>query len=380
MNIKKLTVISFSLLAFTTGCTVIPGSGLPTRNKTVVYNGTDTAESVKLDLDGRVNVYPITPSLIDSIQQPKPLAQNNAALNRQKANYRYRIGAGDVLNITVWSHPNLTTPTMSSSINPQSKQVSNGIWVDESGYIFYPMVGKVAVRGKTLPEVQQMVTSRLSRYLKNPQVSVNITEFRSQNVTVSGAVTEAGQLPITNIPITLLDAIGLAGGVAENADTRNIKWTHNGVDRTVSLQDVLQYGDLSQNYLLSHGDIVYVPVNTNSQVYVMGEVGRQTSLPIGNHGLSLTKALGNTGGMTQALADATGVFVIRNVPEDRIKPIHIYQLNLKDATAYALGNQFPLQAEDIVYVTAAPVTRWNRVVSQLTNSISNVNSLDNTFE
>ena len=70
----------------------------------------------------------------------------------------------------------------------------------------------------------------------------------------------------------------------------------------------------------------------------MGEVGRQATLPIGNHGLNLTQALGEAGGMNQTQADATGVFVIRRAPEDAVKPIHIYQLNLKDATAYALGN------------------------------------------
>lgn len=285
-----------------------------------------------------------------------------------------------MLNITVWSHPDLGVPAPTSSINPQSRQVSNGVWVDEAGYIFYPLAGRIQVQGKTLNEVQNLLAGRLKRYLKNPQISVNVTEFRSQRVTVSGAVTQSGQLPITNVPITLLDAIDLAGGVAENADTRNIKWTHNGVDSTISLQDILQYGDLSQNHLLSNGDIVYVPTNENSKVYIMGEVGRQASLRMGNHGLSLTQALGDAGGMAQALADAKGVFVIRNVPADQEKPIHIYQLNLKDATAYTLGNQFQLQAEDVVYVTAAPVTRWNRVVSQLLNSITGVNSINSTFD
>ena len=137
---------------------------------------------------------------------------------------------------------------------------------------------------------------------------------------------------------------------------------------------------MSQNHLLSNGDIVYVPNNSNSKVYVMGEVGRQATLPIGNHGLNLTQALGETGGMNQALADATGVFVIRRAPEDAAKPIHIYQLNLKDATAYALGSDFDLRPNDVVYVTAAPVTRWNRVVSQLTSFFSNVNAIDNTFK
>ncbi|MDO5639127.1 MAG: polysaccharide export protein [Neisseria sp.] len=375
---KTLTVISFSLLAFTAGCTVIPGSGLPTKNKTIVYNENDTADNI--GLDNRVAIYPITLNLVESMRLPKRLAQSNPALNAQKAGHRYRVGGGDVLNVQVWSHKDLDTPAPTSSINPQSRQVSNGVWVDEAGYIFYPLAGKIHVSGKTLSEVQNLLTGRLQRYLKNPQISVNVTEFRSQRVTVSGAVTQAGQLPITNVPITLLDAIDLAGGTAENADTRNIKWTHNGVDSTISLQDILQYGDLSQNHLLSNGDIVYVPTTENSQVYVMGEVGRQATLPMGSQGLTLTRALGNASGMTQALADANGVFVIRNMPADREKPIHIYQLNLKDASAYALGNQFRLEAEDVVYVTAAPVTRWNRVVSQLTNSISNINSLDNTFQ
>lgn len=84
--------------------------------------------------------------------------------------------------------------------------------------------------------------------------------------------------------------------------------------------------------------------------------------------------------MSQSQADATGVFVIRRAPEDAAKPIHIYQLNLKDATAYALGNDFDLRPNDIVYVTAAPVTRWNRVVSQITSFVTNVNSIDSTFK
>ena len=146
-----------------------------------------------------------------------------------------------------------------------------------------------------------------------------------------------------------------------------------------SLQKLIQYGDLTQNHMLSHGDIVYVPSNSNSKIFVMGEVGRQAALPLGSHGLTLTRALGEVGGMNQSIADATGVFVIRKAFDDVQKPIHVYQLNLRDATAYAMGNEFNLRANDVVYVTAAPVARWNRVVSQLTNSITNVNSLDNTF-
>ena len=375
---QQLALISLSLMALTAcnSSTVIPGSTINTRNKTIVYENGETVADTKFDK--RVAIYPITFGLVEKMRKPPVLSQNNGALERSKAAYRYHIGKGDVLNIMVWAHTDLNSPVQQS--NPQTNQVSRGAWVDEGGYITYPLVGKIQAQGKTIDELQNILTGRLKRYLKNPQVAINVTEFRSQRVSVSGAVGQAGQLPITNVPMTILDAVNQAGGVAQNADTHNIKWTHNGVDRTISLQNIMQYGDMSQNQLLSNGDIVYVPNNSNSKVYVMGEVGRQATLPIGNHGLNLTQALGETGGMNQALADATGVFVIRRAPEDAAKPIHIYQLNLKDATAYALGSDFDLRPNDVVYVTAAPVTRWNRVVSQLTSFFSNVNAIDNTFK
>lgn len=375
---KKLTLISLSFIIFATGCsttTIIPGSSLKTRNKTIVYGENETAADT--NLNSRVAVFPITLNLIERMREPAVTAQPNQTLAQQKSVYQYRFGNGDVLNIMVWAHADLNSPIQQSS--PQDHQVSRGAWVDERGYISYPLIGTIYAKGKTINELQNILTSRLRRYLKNPQVVINVTEFRSQRVSVAGAVKQAGQLPITNIPMTILDAINQAGGMAENADTQNIKWTHNGVDRTVSLQNMLQYGDMSQNHMLSNGDIVYVPNISNSKVYIMGEVGRQASLPIGNHGLNLTQALGDVGGMNQNYADATGVFVIRRAPQDLEKPIHVYQLNLRDATAYALGSEFKLRPEDVIYVTAAPVARWHRVVSLITNSVSNVNTLDNTF-
>ena len=375
---KQLALISLSLMALTAcnSTTVIPGSTINTRNKAVVYENGETVADTKFDK--RVAIYPITFGLVEKMRKPPVLSQTNAALEHSRAAYRYHIGKGDVLNIMVWAHTDLNSPVQQSS--PQSNQVSRGAWVDESGYITYPLVGKIKAQGKTIDELQNILTSRLKRYLKNPQVSINVTEFRSQRISISGAVGQAGQLPITNVPMTILDAVNQAGGVAQNADTQHIKWTHNGVDRTISLQNIMQYGDMSQNHLLSNGDIGYIPNNSNSKVYIMGEVGRQATLPIGNHGLNLTQALGEAGGMSQSQADATGVFVIRRAPEDAAKPIHIYQLNLKDATAYALGNDFDLRPNDIVYVTAAPVTRWNRVVSQITSFVTNVNSIDSTFK
>lgn len=394
MKIVSKILLPLISVVIVSGC-AIPGSHLSVADKNIVRSNAQDNQKTEA-----VNVYSLSPSFVmqySANSSAMGQAQTNPALDEQLAKYEYRVGAGDILNITIWGHPELTIPAGSYRSAQEAGQ-----WVHSDGKIFYPYIGFVDVQGKSVVEISKFLSDKLTKFVNSPQVDVNLAAFRSQKVHVIGEINQPGQQFISNVPLTLLDAINQGGGLTGDADWRNVTLTRAGQSEKISFYKLMQHGDLSQNRLMQNGDILHVPRNDGQKVFVLGEVESPAMLKIDRSGMTLTEALTSVGGINELQADATGVFVIRSAQRDAqnqaflksyqqknqaqqetdsVTPsaANIYQLDIKDASALMTGTEFRLEPYDVVYVTAAPVTRWNRVLAQLLPTITGFDELSNSI-
>lgn len=211
----------------------------------------------------------------------------------------YLIGEGDLLRITVYDNPDLTTDAR----------------VGGDGKITLPLIGEVPVNEKTTIDAQKKIAAMLADgYIKNPQVSVFIAEYKSKKVTTLGEFTKPGLIELRGNS-TLMEVISNAGGITPNAsDTLLIKrkiqkpdGLSEEVTITVDLNKLLEKGDMSTNIMVRDGDSIYVP--RAAFVYVSGEVKTPGAYKV-TKGLTVLRSITLAGGFTQK-ASKGSVSIVR---------------------------------------------------------------------
>jgi polysaccharide biosynthesis/export protein len=348
-----------NLLVFTTSlalmqaCALTPGMHMQAEDNIteveapVLKNGNLVKEKVK--------ITPITADLL--IEREKMRKEQLDALpGDDDHKFSYRIGPHDRLQITVWNHPELNDPG-GEKIMPELA----GKTVDDNGRLYYPYIGEVEVAGKTVSEVRVLLTQALSKYFKKVKLDVRVLSFQSHRTVVAGEVKNPGVQAMTETPLTIAEAISRAGGVTPDADISNIDLARDGKMYKINVQKLYEKGGVNQNLLLKDGDIVYIPDRKDNKVYVMGEVGKQQALQINRGKMSLTQAIAEAYGVEVGSSNPGDIYVIR----PGLTNPEIFQLNAESPDALILGDQFALQPHDTIFVGAAGVTRWSRVINQL---------------
>ena len=353
-------------LVVLSGCFVAPGMKM--NESDAVDRGRETTK------DDNFDVRPITTELLKhlAVEPSPPRAADPLAA--EAVAYEYRIAPYDVIMVTVWDHPELTTPT-GQFRSPEE----NGNRVSAEGTIFYPYVGTVQVAGRTVAEIRKLLAERLNRVITSPQLDVRVAAFRGRRVQVTGEVLQPTTVPITDVPLRVQDAITATRGFSPEADPANVTLSRNGRTYRINLQALYENGDLSQNWLLRDGDVISVGDRSRNKVFVLGEVRQQTARVMVKGRMTLAEALYGTAqpgvpnevggaGLEPQVANVARIYVIRG---DFSEP-NIYKLDASSADAMLLAASFQLKPRDVVYVASYNVTRWARIMNQITPTINSM--------
>jgi polysaccharide biosynthesis/export protein len=204
----------------------------------------------------------------------------------------YVIGPQDQLSITVFEEAELTGKYR----------------VDNDGYFSFPLLERVRAAGRTLSEVQSTLTAMLANgFLRSPQVRVEIDQYKSQSVFVSGEVRAPGKIAMTGGSMTLLEALAQAGSPTSSASnqisvTRRSEDTADGAEQAVirvNRRD-LEVGRAGQDIVLRDGDIINVP--PAQRFYIAGHV-RNPGFYILEPGMTVQQAVALSGGLTDRGSD-----------------------------------------------------------------------------
>lgn len=312
----------------------------------------------------QVTLRALTPDVVVSQKAPDPLSLDGLLEEKPNA---YRIGAQDVLLVTVWDHPEITLP-----LGQFRTDAASGTVVDDDGNVFFPYIGKVPLAGLTVTQARDRVALRLAEVLQKPQVDVKVVAFRSQKVYVGGEVRNPAVYNVTDIPFTLSEAIARSGGFLPTADDSRILLTRGDRTWKLDFQTLMATGKGLTQIILKDGDALHIPNTKEQPVYMLGELVRPGSLPLVHGNLTLAQALSDAGGIQGASADARCIYVIRQTKTPNA--VDVFHLDARNPTAMVLADRFLLGPRDIVYVDAGTLVRFSRVMSLILPTVSAVTS------
>lgn len=174
-------------------------------------------------------------------------AAGQAEPNRSASSSTYRIGAGDVLQVTVWKEPEASAPTV--AVRPDGK-------------ISLPIVREVEAAGLTTTELEQVLTEKYSKFINGAEVSVVPREINSQKVYLVGAVRREGPIRLLT-SMTVLQALAEAGGLTDFAKRKDIYVLRTENKKQIRLpfnyKEVIKGQRMEQNILIQTGDLIVVP-------------------------------------------------------------------------------------------------------------------------
>ena len=289
------------------------------------------------------------------------------------------IRAGDVLGITVYE--NVDDPLLGVEGTPAA--LLEEVQVDGAGFIFIPYAGRIKAAGNTPDAIRRIITNKLGEQTPDPQVEVRRAAGDGSTVSLIGSIGAQGVYPIERPTRTLGTMLARAGGVTIEPAIAQVTVIRGKQRGKIWFEDLYDHPEL--DIALRSGDRILVEEDTRSFT-ALGATGGQAQVPFESQTLSALEGIAQVGGLNAATADPTGVFVFRNEPVEVASQVlgrndlvgaqrMVYVLDLTKPNGMFMARDFVIRDGDTLYVTEAPFTQWNKVISAITGTATSAAGL-----
>lgn len=272
-----------------------------------------------------------------------------------------RLVPGDGINVKVWERDGLGV----FAVDPSGVSDLGNQQIDRTGNLYFPILGKFHAAGLTLAQLHDAISARLSKLVLGSDVSVTrVADTRGQMVTVQGNLTRPGMYPITQTSQRLSSALAQAAPVQTNPEQLVISLRRNSHVASVRLSDI--YRNQKNDILLRPGDVI-TAYDAREYLTVLGAAGVQGRVAISKRNYSVLDALADSKGLDDKTADPRSVFLFTpakagvNGKPDSV-PV-VYQFDLTRPEQVALAREFSVHEGQAIYISDAPFTQVQKVLS-----------------
>ena len=288
------------------------------------------------------------------------------------------IRPGDVLGLTIYE--NVDDPLLGSEAGPA---ILEEVQVDGKGFIYIPYAGRIRAAGNSPEAVRRILTAKLGEQTPDPQVQVRRIAGDGSTVSLIGSIGAQGVYAIERPTRTLGTMLARAGGVTIEPEIAQVTVLRGKSSGKIWFQDL--YNNPELDIALRGGDRILVEEDTRSFT-ALGATGGQAQVPFESQNLSALEGIAQVGGLNAGTADPTGVFILRNEPAEVAGQVLgrndlvgaqrlVYVLDLTKPNGMFMARDFVIRDGDTLYVTEAPFTQWNKVISAITGTATSVSGL-----
>jgi polysaccharide export outer membrane protein len=366
------TFLALLVIGAAAACNSLPTSGPSVDEVTAASRPTASGETrfALVEIDANVVVK----------MEGWAVASLQGTFGQQRPASSQAIGVGDYVQVTIWEiGPGLFSALPTTDRGGAGSRPAATIpeqLVGSDGAITVPFAGRVRVAGRTPQQAEAAIVESLDKRASNPQVLVTVTKNVANTVTVVGEVTGGARVPLTTRGDRILDVVAQAGGTKAPAHETFVTLLRDGRSARLPMQVILT--NPAENVYVRAGDVI--SVSREPQTFTAaGAMGFNSVIPFDAAGITLDQAIARSGGLNDARADPTGIFVIRYEPladyeqlglrlpntGARLQVPVIYRANMRDPNNFFMARRFPVHNKDIIYVSNAPATDVQKVVNVL---------------